>query len=495
MIPLRARTIAIIGAGPSGVTAAKYLRAEKAFDKIVLYEQRSRLGGIWNHTPDQRDEDFFAIPQTEPIRRNQEPTWRDATNTRDRGHQEASFLSPIYDKLETNIPRGLMGFQDLNWPEESQLFPQHETVLQYILDFSKDVEEMVELETQVTDVQPNDQEPNGSWIVKTQNLRTKETQEHTYDAVIVANGHFIVPYVPDIVNIREWNKACPGAISHSKYFRTPEDFAGKKVVVVGNSASGLDISSQIAPVCRQPLLWSSRSVSMFDPNKTADPTKTEKPPIRKFLLDSRGVQFEDGTIEHEIDAIVFATGYFYSLPFLENLEPALIKDGTHVEHTFQHIFYAPRPTLSFLVLNQRVIPFPMAEAQSAVLARVYSARLPLPPLSEMRTWEELTKQENGSGKTFHLLPFPKDADYINELYDWAMKAQQREGLENGGQGKIPPRWAAWEYWCRGNFAAIRKAFKARGEGRYSIRSLDELGFSYEEYLEREKANREGETFI
>ena len=33
-ISVRARTVAVVGAGPSGVIAAKYLRAEKAFDKI-----------------------------------------------------------------------------------------------------------------------------------------------------------------------------------------------------------------------------------------------------------------------------------------------------------------------------------------------------------------------------------------------------------------------------------------------------------------------------
>jgi hypothetical protein len=225
---------------------------------------------------------------------------------------------------------------------------------------------------------------------------------------------------------------------------------------------------------------------MFDPNKTSDPRKSERPPIARFLVESRGVQFEDGSAETNIDAIVFATGYFYSLPFLKYLEPPVITDGFRVEHTYQHLFYAPRPTLSFLVLNQRVIPFPMAEVQSAVLARVYSGRLPLPSLSEMRDWEEKTNQTNGTGKTFHLLPFPRDANYINEMSTWAMTAQPRPGLENDGKGKIPPVWGDWEYWCRANFPAIRKAFGAKGEERHHIRSIDELGFSYEEHLEKEK---------
>lgn len=453
MTTINARTVAIIGAGPSGIIAAKYLRAEKAFDKIVLFEQRSRLGGIWNHTPEDREEDLFSVPQTDPRGKNQDPIWRERSQSSHSQEgkdnqigvtREASFLSPVYDRLETNIPRGLMGFQDLDWPAESQLFPTHQTVLQYIETYGQDVKPLVRFETQVTNVAPVDNtEATGKWHVRTRNLRSNEEQDHTYDAVIVANGHFIVPYIPDIPGIRDWNKRYKGAITHSKYFRTPEAYTGKKVIVVGNSASGLDISAQIAQHSAHPLLWSSKSVSMFaaaSPSKTPDPLRRELPPIATFLPQTRGVAFEDGTEEHDIDAVVFATGYFYSLPFLSGLKPAVISDGTHVQHTYQHLFYAPRPTLSFLALNQRVIPFPLAEAQSAVVARVYAGRLPLPPQSEMQDWEETAERENGSGKTFHVLPFPKDAEYINEMSRWAMSARRREGLENDGRGKTPPVW-------------------------------------------------------
>ncbi|KAF2648884.1 FAD/NAD(P)-binding domain-containing protein [Lophiostoma macrostomum CBS 122681] len=488
MISIRARTVAIIGAGPSGVTAAKYLRAEKAFDKIVVFEQRSRCGGIWNYTPDLTDEDVFSIPQTSPLGKGfQDPAWRSATTGGRPGHvtngsstigKEGTFLSPIYERLETNIPRGLMGFQDLDWPQDSQLFPKHETVLEYIEKYAEDIQDLVSYDTQVVAIEPCTGDE--SWEVCTRELRSGTETTETYDAVIVANGHFIIPYVPDIPGIREWNAKHPSTITHSKYFRTAEEFSDKKVVVVGNSASGVDISTQIASVAQQPVLWSSRSSSMLKPQ--SDARKREHPPIHRLLPDTRGVEFEDGVVETGIDTIVFATGYFYSLPFLKNISPPLVSDGSHVQHTYQHLFYAPRPTLSFLVLNQRVIPFPVAEAQSAVLARVYSGRLQLPSLSEMQKWEQQTIDENGNGKNFHLLPFPKDANYINQLSTWAMSAVAKESLENHGKGKMPPRWGEWEFWCRENFPAIRAAFGARGEARYDIRSLKELGFDYEEHL-------------
>ncbi|KAI4938893.1 uncharacterized protein J4E92_000174 [Alternaria infectoria] len=509
---IRARTIAIVGAGPSGVAAAKYLRAEKAFDKIVLFEQRGRSGGIWIYTGEQRDENLFDIPQTNPNKDVQKPEWqpKDAvvngnidTNGINGTSKIPSFLSPMYEKLETNIPRGLMGFQDLDWPADSQLFPTHETVLKYIDDYSADVQNLVRYCTQVTNVSPVDPDVASSpWKVTTHNLLKNEDVSEIYDAVIVANGHFIVPYIPPMARIKEWAAQNPGRISHSKYYRKPEDFTGKKTIVVGNSASGADVSAQIAEFCQKPLLWSTRSQSMFSATHgTAgeDQKRREVPPIKQFLPNSRGVMFEDGTEEHDIDAIVFATGYFYSLPFLQDVEPKLITTGERVNHTYQHVFYAPRPTLSFLALNQRVIPFPVAEVQSAVLARIYSGRLSLPSRQEMRDWEKSIEEEMGAGRNFHLLPFPKDANYINAMSKWALSAECKEGLENNDRGKVPPIWGEWEYWCRENFPKIRQAFGKMGEKRRDIRDVKELGFDFEEYqkgqAQQKDMDKKGEELI
>lgn len=495
---IRARSVAIVGAGPSGVAAAKYLLAEKAFDKIVLYEQRSRSGGIWNYTADHIDEDLFTIPQTDPRGKNQDPIWTQQpslgngnANGSSEWRKDLKFVSPMYEKLETNIPRGLMGFKDLDWPKDSQLFPTHGTVLKYIDDYGKDVQHLVHYRTQVVNAEPTSCAPNSSWRVKLRKLDSGEEHESEFDALIVANGHFIVPFVPDIASIREWNAKHPGGLSHSKYYRKPENYRGQKVIVVGNSASGADISAQIASQCQKPLLWSSKSVSLFTATHgSGDSKRKEVPPIKRFIVESRGVEFEDGTIESDIDAVIFATGYFYSFPFLENVKPALIKDGSHVQHTYKHLFYVPQPTLTFLALNQRVIPFPQAEAQASVVARVYSGRLSLPPYSDMRKWEEDIIAEVGDGRNFHLLPFPKDGNYMNALSNWALSAPPKEGLDNDGIGKIPPIWGEWEFWCRENFPAIRRAFGELGEKRHQIKSVEEVGFSFENF-KKEKAKSEG----
>lgn len=44
------KKIAIIGAGPAGLAAAKYLLAE-GFQSLDIFEQRTEVGGVWNYNP------------------------------------------------------------------------------------------------------------------------------------------------------------------------------------------------------------------------------------------------------------------------------------------------------------------------------------------------------------------------------------------------------------------------------------------------------------
>lgn len=61
----------------------------------------------------------------------------------------------------------------------------------------------------------------------TRALDTDKERTEQYDAVAIANGHYAVPFIPDIPGIKEWNERYPGRIMHSKFYRRPEDFKGK----------------------------------------------------------------------------------------------------------------------------------------------------------------------------------------------------------------------------------------------------------------------------
>ncbi|OJJ48523.1 hypothetical protein ASPZODRAFT_93270 [Penicilliopsis zonata CBS 506.65] len=475
-ISTQVRRVAVIGAGPSGLSAVKYLLAEKCFDTVDVLEQRSSVGGTWNYCPAaHKQASSTPVPQLRPWEPPEEPLWVAAGSAQ----KEAVFVSALYERLETNIPKELMKYSDQSWPADTQLFPSHATVLRYLEEYAEDVRDHIRFETQVLDVRV-DNPQTSTWAVTTRNLRSGCNSTELYDAVVVASGHYNVPYLPAIEGIETWNKTYPGIISHSKSFDSPEQFRDRKVVVVGNSASGVDIAAQIRGVCKGKLLSSTRSESSFPLSTPSNILQV--PEIIEFLPPSkhcRGLRFKDGRIEEDIDAIVFCTGYLYAYPFLSSLEPPVITDGRRTLNVYRQIFYIEHPTLVFPVLPQRVIPFPLSENQAAVFARVWSSRLTLPSKADMHEWENARAAERGDGKTFHLLPFPLDADYLNSLYDWAAQAATRPELDNGGHGKQGIRWEKGERWIRGQLPEIKKAFLAQGEQRHHIRSLKELGFDLE----------------
>jgi hypothetical protein len=193
------------------------------------------------------------------------------------------------------------------------------------------------------------------------------------------------------------------------------------------------------------------------------------------------VRFADGKIETHIDAVIFATGYFYSYPFLSNLEPPIISDGFRTRDVYRHVFHIEHPTLAFSLLNMKVIPFPFMENQCAAIARVWSGRLNLPSRKEMREWERRVIGERGDGKSFHVLNFPRDAETLNGLARWVASAEKVNGLENEGKGKMPPFWSERDIWTRSKFPQIKKAYAERGEKRCDVRTTEELGFDYERW--------------
>ncbi|SLM38714.1 flavin dependent monooxygenase [Lasallia pustulata] len=476
------KRIAIIGAGPSGLAAAKYLLAEEAFDKIDVFDQRSNVGGVWNYTAE-ADDQLGQVSRTDPHQPVERPLWRDVE-----GEKQPVFVSPMYNRLETNIPHSLMRFSDLEFPQDTQVFPPREVVLRYLETYAESVRHLIQFSTQVVDVHLQMDGRHPRWLVRTQDIFTNVAQEATYDAVVIASGHYNVPYIPDIPGAQAWDRAYPGAMTHSKSYRSPDHFKDKvavsawytlvvssdtclqKVIVVGNSASGVDIGNQIAEVCKRPLLQSQRQESYLDIGQSSQ--KFVVPEIIQFMEADRAVRFSNGRVEKNVDAVLFCTGYLYSYPFLLRV-PKFVWDGQRTQHLYQQIFHITHPTLAFLALPQKIIPFPLAECQAAVVARVWSNRLSLPTEKDMAQWEDSVVKERGTGARFHNLTFPLDAEYINELHCWSLRGQPKI------KGKTPPCWGEKERWMRERLPAIKKAFADRGADKYQVRSIEELGFDFE----------------
>lgn len=457
--------------------------AEKYFETIDIYEQRDRVGGIWNLSPTDRSR-RIPIPQT-----NSRYGSIDAngdTSFEKENDDNLEFESPLYDYLETNIPKQLMRYSDTPFPEHYPLFPSHQEVLEYLERYADEVRSLIKFNTQVKDVRlvntdVDEQAAQGKWRVIYKQANSKDPQTAYYDAVIVANGHYTVPYVPNIDGIAEWNSAYPGTIIHSKAYRKPEKFKNRNVLVIGNSASGIDIAAQIGKYSNK-LYLSGRSESIFGQVKVD--WRDDIDEVIEFLPADkydRGVRTRQGKIIEGLDSVLFATGYFYSFPFMQSLDPPVVTDGMRTIGMYQHFLSIDHPDLALPLLNLKVIPFGLAENQAAVIARIWSGRLPSPSVEEMRAWEKDLVQQKGDGKHFHLKKFPEDGAQMNELYIWAASAQSRDGLANNGKGKLGMVWDHERVWMRSKFPDIKAAYAKHGDERREVRNLEDLGFVYEDW--------------
>lgn len=187
------KTVAIIGAGPGGLVAAKEAIQHGLLP--VVFEKSDDVGGVW----------------------------RDGT----------------WNSMRTNLSRFSCCFSDYMMIG-SDHFVSHKKVHGYLRNYANTfgVTEHIRFGHEVIDVS---QDSDGAWIVKTKT--EKGEQSRKFNFVIAASGIFDKGFIPfpeeDRANFK-------GQILHSKDYKTPDEFAGKKVVVIGSAFSGNEISAELA---------------------------------------------------------------------------------------------------------------------------------------------------------------------------------------------------------------------------------------------------------
>ncbi|KAK0124728.1 hypothetical protein ONS96_008611 [Cadophora gregata f. sp. sojae] len=282
-----------------------------------------------------------------------------------------AFPSPIYDGLESNIPTVVMQHSDLPFPDDCALMADADAVLNYLRHYADDVSQYTNFHTQVLDVRSEVVDSKSIW---------------------------------------------------------------KKVILVGYSSSGVDIASKIENVCSSPLIISQRSAAGLSPGTLGFAKgKTMVPEIISINAATKTVLFANGGEEENVDNIIFCTGYDYDYPFLKSISGFEQEHKEDNTQTFQHVFYLQNPTLAFVLLPLRVVAFPFAESQAAVIARIWAGRMTLPPLAAMKDWVQNKKAMRGTGKAFHKLSYPADADYMSEMRAWCDHASGEDVV-----GKKPP---------------------------------------------------------
>jgi hypothetical protein len=253
-----------------------------------------------------------------------------------------------------------------------------------------------------------------------------------------------------VKGLEEFISKFPGRVSHSKGYRTANLYINKRVLVIGNSASGHDITTLLVNSgnLKLPLYQSRRTPSRWDGNEP--PKGIEwKPVIQEYNPATGEIIFADGTTLSNIDHIIYCTGYKPSFPFWNekaNGGPLYDYEEGRLQGNYQHTFSRTYPQTLGVVGLPRVLTFRAFEYQAVALARLFSGRskFSLPSASEQKDWElyraKLVKAE---GRKFHDIQWDND-----ETMDWLRFLYNFSGLPAlEGYGKSPPvldsktRWA------------------------------------------------------
>eukprot|EP00884_Botryococcus_braunii_P009903 jgi/Botrbrau1/18914/Bobra.177_2s0069.2 len=454
------KNVAIIGAGAAGLVAGKVLREEG--HRVVLLEQGLGVGGVWMYT-DEVDED--------PL-----------------GRSGAKVHSSMYRDLRTNLPRDLMSYPDLpfrsDWmrgrSRDPRRLPGHAEVQAYLeaycdvfglLPFVRcntTVRRVIpvpavtppHLGTSLANVAGSDSVPGalGTWEAGGTGTGHPELRwrvassvaggpevEEEYDAVVVCNGHYADPRVPRFPGQGEWG----GRQMHSHNYRSPDPFRGTKVVVVGVSASGEDLSREIGDVADKVFLCGRAPDWPCDADPYGSRSNIYRRPNIASLDPERGITFANGWREADVDWVIYATGYYYSFPFLEESGLVRVQDNT-IQDLYGQVFLAHvGPSLSFIGIPWRIVPLPQFHLQAAWIARCLSRRARLPSQEAMREalaedQRELAQQGMGPSQTH----YQGDAQW--RYNDWVAEQAGRD---------VPPL-PAWREAMYNSVGAWKRAHPA-----------------------------------
>lgn len=185
--------MAIVGAGGAGLAAARAMR-DAGFAPTV-FERGTEVGGTWNYQ-----------------------------------HE----TSAMYAGLRCNIPKECMQFRDVPFRDNvADSYVTHREVQNYLVEFADKfrLRQHIRFASKVNSIQLTENNKNSAarWTIN---------GKHNFDAVCVANGHFTVQNTYFPPGTPAFVKDGKRTVTHSRSYRTPERYVGRKVVILGASASG-----------------------------------------------------------------------------------------------------------------------------------------------------------------------------------------------------------------------------------------------------------------
>lgn len=408
------KRVCVIGAGSSGIAAVQVLAARGV--DVDCYETGSQVGGNWRYLND-------------------------------------NGMSSAYRSLHINTSRQVMEYKAFPMDDTYPTYPNHVQIARYFDSYVDrfGLREHIRFRTTVTHVRPSS---GGGWDVTVRERDGADEQTHHYDAVLVANGHHWDARWPE--------PAFPGAETfagtqtHSHDYKTFDDYAGKRVLVLGIGNSACDIAVETSKVSERTFLAMRRGAHVIPKYVFGMPTDhlTTSPiarvpwfPLRRLMLaltmyavrgnvtkyglpkpdhkiasahptisddllsrlahgditvkpniarlDRDAVEFVDGTRER-VDAIIYCTGYRITFPFLDGSLAAAPDNEVALYH---RVVDPDHPGLYFIGLVQPLgAVMPLAEAQAEWVADLIDGTAALPSTDGMRT--EIADYERAQHKRY-----------------------------------------------------------------------------------------------
>jgi dimethylaniline monooxygenase (N-oxide forming) len=392
------KSVAVIGAGPGGLVAARWLLA-MGFEPTI-FEQGPMLGGQWTGL---------------------------------------SNHSGVWPAMHTNSSRILTAFSDLEHGS-NLVYPSNREVLDYLHRYA----EMFSLTPRIrlrTRVELLSRDATG-WRIRHNGV------DESFDRIVVASGRFHAPARPDVPGLDTF--AGPLGATSTYHYRGSAPHRGKRVLVAGCAISALEIAAELAQLGAERVVVTQRRQRYVLPKFAAGVPSdhcvftrygtlaSESLPgaeidrqLRELVVEAGGspeqygapaphpslftagvtlnqgylplvaegritvrpwmesiarqtVTFADGHTE-EFDGIVLGTGFNLSLPFLsEGLRATLNVDAVHLE-TDRYTFHPDLPGLAFMGMwDQSGGYFVPLELQARWIAYTWGGTVPAPSETDQR---------------------------------------------------------------------------------------------------------------
>ena len=342
--------VAIIGTGPCGLSMLRSFQQAEAkgesIPEIVCFDKQDDWGGLWNYS------------------------WRTGSD---------QFGDPVpnsmYRYLWSNGPKECLEFADYPFDEHFDQpissFPPREVLYDYIIGRAKqaNVKKYIRFSTTVTNVNFD----NGSFKITSLNKKNNTVSNEEFDYLVVASGHFSVPYIPEY----EGMKLFPGRILHSHDFRDAEEFRGRDVIVLGSSYSAEDVALQ----CYK---YGAKSVTIGYRN---NPMGFKWPTGMKEVnyldkLEGKKATFKDGHTQN-VDVLILCSGYLHHFPFLEDSLRLKTHNRLYPPKLYKGVVWQDNQKLFYLGMQDQFHTFNMFDCQAWFSRDVIMGKIKIPNESEV----------------------------------------------------------------------------------------------------------------